>query len=114
MSTSSVEQFWNSYLATLPEQHSHRLLPLPEAWGFGDSPEMADDLGGDCIYRTAGHAVLPLAALMIISGPVCRNERRDAGGDRGLKRPSRALVAARCLGRTAQRLSKPRLHPFVC
>lgn len=43
--TSSVELFWERYLATLPEKHLHRFLPLPEAWSFGDSPEMADDLG---------------------------------------------------------------------
>jgi uncharacterized protein YhfF len=44
--TSSVEDFWESYLATLPEKHLHRFLPLPETWSFGDGPAMADDLGG--------------------------------------------------------------------
>jgi uncharacterized protein YhfF len=43
---SSVQTFWESYLATLPEKHAHRLIPFPEAWGFGDGPEMADELGG--------------------------------------------------------------------
>jgi uncharacterized protein YhfF len=44
-STSSVQTFWESYLATLPEKHLHRFVPLPEAWSFGDGPEMADELG---------------------------------------------------------------------
>jgi len=40
-----VQQFWQDYLATLPV--GTRALPtFPQAWGFGDSPEMADDLGG--------------------------------------------------------------------
>jgi uncharacterized protein YhfF len=45
MTMTSVQDLWESYLAILPEPHAHRLLPLPEAWCFGDSPEMADDLG---------------------------------------------------------------------
>ena len=40
-----VETFWYAYLATLPKQHMHRSHPLPNAEGFGDSPEMADELG---------------------------------------------------------------------
>jgi uncharacterized protein YhfF len=44
--TSSVENLWERYLATLPEKHVYRLMPLPEAWSFGDGPEMADELGG--------------------------------------------------------------------
>ena len=43
--TSSVQTFWESYLATLPEKHLHRFVPLPEAWSFGDGPEMANELG---------------------------------------------------------------------
>ena len=43
--TNSVETFWQSYLATLPEHHPHRFHPLPEAGGFGDNPAMADELG---------------------------------------------------------------------
>jgi uncharacterized protein YhfF len=45
-STSSVQNLWESYLATLPEQHVHRLIPMPDAWSFGDGPAMADELGG--------------------------------------------------------------------
>jgi len=43
--TDITQLFWQAYLDTLPEQHPHRFLPLPEAWGFGDSPDMADRLG---------------------------------------------------------------------
>ena len=43
---SSVEEFWQSYLESLPEDHSTRGQPMPSAWGFGDGPEMADELGG--------------------------------------------------------------------
>lgn len=39
------DQFWHDYLATLPADHPARQLPLPEAWGFGDSPALADELG---------------------------------------------------------------------
>jgi uncharacterized protein YhfF len=41
----SPEQFWQSYLDSLPEEHPTRGRPMPPAWGFGDSPELADDLG---------------------------------------------------------------------
>ncbi|MBI1278311.1 MAG: ASCH domain-containing protein [Anaerolineaceae bacterium] len=35
---------WADYLATLPASERAG-LPEPEVWGFGDSPEMADELG---------------------------------------------------------------------
>lgn len=41
----SIENFWQEYLATLPSDHVHRFTSLPEAWHFGDSAEMADNLG---------------------------------------------------------------------
>ncbi len=41
----ALHQFWQSYLLTLPAQHVHRLCLLPDAWGFGDSPGMADESG---------------------------------------------------------------------
>ena len=41
----NLKAFWQSYLATLPEPHAHRLHSLPEAWSFGDSAAMADKLG---------------------------------------------------------------------
>jgi uncharacterized protein YhfF len=40
-----VRVFWQSYLASLPEEHPARQCGLPPAWGFGDSPEMEDELG---------------------------------------------------------------------
>jgi len=40
-----VKAFWNAYLATLPKNHLHRFVTLPDAWNFGNTPEMADRLG---------------------------------------------------------------------
>lgn len=37
-----VEAFWQECLQVLPE--CYREYPLPEAWGFGNSPQMADEL----------------------------------------------------------------------
>jgi uncharacterized protein YhfF len=73
-STSSVELFWERYLATLPEKHLHRFLPLPQAWSFGDSPEMADDLGGLVMQgkktatcsRYVGENILEFATISIL------------------------------------------------
>lgn len=40
--TSQIEAYWQAFLATLPpEQRPARY----QAWGFGDSPQMADELG---------------------------------------------------------------------
>ena len=36
--------FWQQYLSTLPATHPHHNATY-EAWGFGDSTEMADELG---------------------------------------------------------------------
>lgn len=41
----SVSQFWLSYIDSLPENEPARARPVPPAWGFGDGPEMADELG---------------------------------------------------------------------
>ena len=49
-SEQAVQDFWNAYLATLPEDHSHRFVPLPDAGSFGNTPEMADRLG-DLVVR---------------------------------------------------------------
>jgi uncharacterized protein YhfF len=38
----TVETFWRDFLASQPDQE---LASPPEAWGFGDSPPMADELG---------------------------------------------------------------------
>jgi uncharacterized protein YhfF len=72
--TSSVEHFWERYLATLPEKHLHRFLPLPQAWSFGDGPEMADDLGGLAMQgkktatcsRYVGENILEFATVSIL------------------------------------------------
>jgi uncharacterized protein YhfF len=71
---SSVENLWESYLATLPEKHAHRLIPVPEAWSFGDGPEMADDLGNLAIQgkktascsRYIGENILEFATVSIM------------------------------------------------
>lgn len=44
------EMFWLSFLATLPPDHRARTLPVPLAEGFGDSPELAEELG-QLIYQ---------------------------------------------------------------
>ena len=43
-SNQAVDEFWQAYLATLPTARA-ATLAQPEAWGFGDSPRMADALG---------------------------------------------------------------------
>lgn len=40
-----LQLFWQAYLATLPKYHAHRFYPLPDAWSFGDSSQMADEVG---------------------------------------------------------------------
>lgn len=40
----AIEIFWKAYLESLPES-STRPATMPEAWGFGDGPEMAEELG---------------------------------------------------------------------
>jgi uncharacterized protein YhfF len=39
-----IENYWNTYLQSLPEG-IQASTEMPEAWGFGDSPEMAEELG---------------------------------------------------------------------
>jgi uncharacterized protein YhfF len=46
----TVEEFWNAYLNTLPVNHPTRALAVPTAEGYGDSPQLADELG-QLIYR---------------------------------------------------------------
>ncbi len=45
MSAQSIDAIWLAYLSTLPGDHPHRAAASPSAWGFGDSPAMADALG---------------------------------------------------------------------
>ena len=85
--TPQVQEFWQAYLATLPE--SERVTQyFPQVWSFGAGVEMADDLGGLVVQGTktatcslyweyeAGLEVLPeVGGLSIIldgrGGPLC-------------------------------------------
>jgi uncharacterized protein YhfF len=40
-----IDAFWHSYLDSLPDDDTTLGRPMPPAWGFGDGPEMADELG---------------------------------------------------------------------
>jgi uncharacterized protein YhfF len=83
----TIEQFWENYLNTLPAQHPHHSATY-EAWGFGDSPEMATELGQLVVagikratasivleYEKEGEAVPPVGDIsMILDGdknPLC-------------------------------------------
>jgi len=37
--------FWNDCCAQLPQEKMAQHQDIPEAWGFGDDPRMADELG---------------------------------------------------------------------
>ncbi len=89
MADSKVEAFWQSYLETLPKGHIHHFHPLPEASGFGDSSEMADELGklvfdgvktATC-GRYLGENLLDYSGLWIVlngSGqPLCLSETHE-------------------------------------
>jgi len=41
---SKIEAFWQAYLASLPE-HQRPDLPAYDAWDFGNTKELADELG---------------------------------------------------------------------
>jgi len=41
----TIRALWQMYLDTLPDNHLHRFQVIPESWSFGDSPEMANELG---------------------------------------------------------------------
>ena len=40
-----LNTFWNACRAQLPQEKIAHLQDMPEAWGFGDGPRMADELG---------------------------------------------------------------------
>ena len=44
MNQAAIKKFWQDYLATLPDEHPHHKANY-EAWGFGDSAAMRDELG---------------------------------------------------------------------
>lgn len=41
---SKIEAFWQAYLASLPE-HQRPDPPAYDAWDFGNTKELADELG---------------------------------------------------------------------
>ncbi len=40
----AIERYWQQYLDTLSAEHAHRSESYT-AWGFGDTPQMRDELG---------------------------------------------------------------------
>lgn len=78
-----LQLLWQAYLKTLPRNHSHRFNLLPDAWSFGDSPQMADQLGKLVLNgiktatcsRYLGENILDEAGLSIIldgdGNPIC-------------------------------------------
>ncbi len=44
-SEKEIHQFWEAYLITLPEHHMYKHATLPGIWSFGDTPQMANELG---------------------------------------------------------------------
>ena len=40
-----ADAFWREFLATLPPDHHAHSRPIPVAEGFGDNPELAEELG---------------------------------------------------------------------
>lgn len=74
----TTDIFWQAYLETLPDDHRHRNASY-EAWGFGDGPKMADELGALVVagtktatasaiweYEAAGEALPQVGELSII------------------------------------------------
>jgi len=51
MTTDAVKQCWQDYVATLPDDHAHHQA-IYSAWGFGDSPQMKDELGALVVTGT--------------------------------------------------------------
>ena len=80
---SAVSVFWQGYLDSLAERHPRRLSPIPEAWSFGDSAEMADELGelvrqgvktATCSRYDGGNALDDAGLNIILDGknsPLC-------------------------------------------
>ena len=78
-----LQLLWQAYLTTLPKNHLHRFNLLPDAWSFGDSPQMADKLSKLVVNgiktatckRYLGENILDEAGLSIIldgdGNPTC-------------------------------------------
>ena len=78
--------FWHAYLATLPGNHLHKLVPIPPAGSFGYGEEMGDELGDLVLKgikratcgRYLGENLLDYAGLAIVLDgrglPLCLTE----------------------------------------
>lgn len=51
MTNNAVRVYWQAYLNTLDDNHPHHQA-VYSAWGFGDSPRMADELGALVVAGT--------------------------------------------------------------
>ena len=40
-----IRQYWQTFLAQCSPERATQYTGIPEAWGFGDSPQLADELG---------------------------------------------------------------------
>jgi uncharacterized protein YhfF len=52
LNNETASEFWQTYLETLPNNHPYQFLETPDAWSFGDSPELADTLGSLVLQGT--------------------------------------------------------------
>ena len=86
MGERDVEVYWRSYLATLPEGSSARDETY-EAWSFGDTPEMADELGALVVSGRKTATCSALWELEAEDGPMPRVGEKAVilnGGDEPL------------------------------
>ncbi len=50
--TSIIEAYWQTYLQSLSAEKAAVHTQIPEAWGFGDGGELADELGALVVAGT--------------------------------------------------------------
>ncbi|MBI9049082.1 MAG: ASCH domain-containing protein [Anaerolineaceae bacterium] len=48
----SIQSYWHAFIAQLPAEKATQYTTMPEAWGFGDAVEMADELGALVVAGT--------------------------------------------------------------
>ena len=41
----NIQQYWQKFLAQCTPEQAAQYTSIPEAWGFGDNPQLADQLG---------------------------------------------------------------------
>ena len=41
----NIQQYWQKFLAQCTPEQTTQYTTIPEAWGFGDKPQLADELG---------------------------------------------------------------------